>query len=702
MAGINNNINGNILYGQSSYQTESQVQERIAHLRKILEDDVYNYHKELQRKKEQDELDFLEKMYKKNIALADRKLKAELAYNEKLEKLKAKKASEKEKKRLKKEYDAELANYDKIAKAIEKREKAREARKARDEAKEEAKKLREDRRDVGQTAFDGKKTVGERLEAIRNLRDEQGDEAVADAIISGLADLSKKLSNKIDEISLYQSKWNTRLQNSGKQFEGFSGIASKIAGVAAISPLVSQGKVMDNIDKLIDKGIAFNIEQRGFLETIKDKIATTFDAANGTLLQLIRVQQADTTAARLGMEASLTSFLNRTYQTTEYLSDVANSVKSAIYEATSQMNAQQGLAFEYQVQKWLGSLYSVGMSQTAVQNLATALGYLGSGNINSLQNSGMQNLLVMASSKMQQGYGGLLMSGLNESTTNDLLANIVGYLAEIANSGNNVVKAQLASIFGIGMSDLVAVTNLAADIATVKKGKLDYGGAMSELYSQANKMYSRTSVGEMMNTVWENFQYGMSSNIANNPATLALWKVANLLDDTVGGIAIPAISVLGNMVDLETTVADIMRVGALSGGILAGMGTMLGNLGSLGGFNPGGMLSSLGINRNSVTVLTRGTGLAASASGAEVSQSAYIGNASGSDVYESTMSGVSDTKNQTMAEAKEEESGVTIDTIDSHILDIYNLLSSVISMDALKVRIEGMDQNPLWGEGTIG
>lgn len=698
MADINNNISGNILYGQAAYKSEAEMQQRLAKLRDTLEKDSYDYHEELRRKREQEELATLEKVYARNIALSDRKFKAEKEYLGKLAALEDKKASDRQKKALKKKYDAEIANYEKLAKALDKRDKAKEAKKAKKEAQAEAQSLIDDRAEAASTFFDGKKSLRQRFGAMKDLADEQGGGAVVDALLSGLADLAKKLDSQIQEIANYQSRWDTRLQDSGKKFEGFTGIAFKIMGVAGVSPLVSQKKVMENIDKLIEKGIAYNIEQRGFLETIKDKIATTFDAANGTLLQLIRVQQADTTAARLGMEASLTSYLNSAYKTTEYLSDVSTSVKQAIYEATSQMSGEQGVAFEYQVQKWLGSLYSVGMSSTAIQNLATSLGYLGSGNLQGLASSGMQNLIVMAASRMNQGYGGLLTTGLNQNTTNELLANIVEYLAEIAGSGNNIVKAQLASIFGIGMSDLVAVTNLASDIASIKKGGLDYGGAMNELFSQANKMYARTSIGEMFNNVWDNFQYNLSSGIASNPVTLALWKVANLLDDTVGGIAIPAISVMGNMVDLETTVADLMRVGALSGGVLSGIGSMIANIGSGGGFIPGGMLTSLGINRGTLTTLSRGTGLMARESGASVSQSTFIGNASGSDVYESTMSSASDSKKETMAEAQEEDNSVTTETIDNHILDIYNLISSVITMDAVKVRMEVDENNPLWNQ----
>lgn len=694
---INENIASNSLYGQQRYRSESQMMTRLAELRQTLDDEYYVKDKDLRKKRNEEELRYLEKAYERKVAFA---IQAK-AVQDKLDKLATSKLKDSEKKRLQKKYKDELASYEKIQKALKKKEDAKykKDKATREAIRAETQELIEDREKAASTFFDGKKSLKQRFLAMKDLKDEQGLGAVADALLSGLADLTQKLDNQIEQISGYQSKWDTRLQNSGKSFEGWgfgTGIASKIAGITAISPIVSQKKVMENIDKLIDRGIAYNIEQRGFLETIKDKIATTFDAANGTLLQLIRVQQADTTAARLGMEASLTSYLNSAYQTTEYLSDVSGSVKSALYEAVSQMSAQQGVAFEYQVQKWLGSLYSVGMSSQAVQGLATALGYLGSGNINALQNSGMQNLIVMAASKMNQGYGGLLTGGLNENTTNELLKNIVEYLADIADSGNNVVRSQLASVFGMSVSDLVAVSNLASDVAKVSKGSLNYAGAMNELYSQVNKMYSRTSIGELLGTAAENFQYSLSSGIANNPALFGIWKTANLLDQLVGGMPIPTVSFMGTSVDLNTTVADMMKVTALGGSILSGVGSIIGNLSAGAGFNPQGMLNALGMSKSTLSVISRGTGLGAKESGIDVSQKSFIGNYSDTDIYDNAMNDAEASKAKTMAEAKENTDVTTTQTIDEHIVDIYNLLSSVISMNALTVRFQDVDTNSFW------
>ena len=118
-----------------------------------------------------------------------------------------------------------------------------------------------------------------------------------------------------------------------------------------VSPFVQQKDVVEKLKSLVGQGISFNVEQRAFLETIKDKIADTFEAADASLVKLVRIQQADSTAARLGMESALTSFLNNMYETTEYMEQAANSIRANIYEASALMEAEKATEFEYQVQK---------------------------------------------------------------------------------------------------------------------------------------------------------------------------------------------------------------------------------------------------------------------------------------------------------------------------------------------------------------
>lgn len=128
-------------------------------------------------------------------------------------------------------------------------------------------------------------------------------------------------------------------------------MSKNITGIAGVSPFIKQSALSAKVAEMVGQGIAFNVEQRATLAVLSEKIATTFNAADGTLLRLIRIQQQDTTAGRLGMESALTAFLNNMYETTEYMQGIATQVRSSINEAMSLMTGQNALSFEYQIQK---------------------------------------------------------------------------------------------------------------------------------------------------------------------------------------------------------------------------------------------------------------------------------------------------------------------------------------------------------------
>lgn len=654
-------------FGKSSYIAESQMISELNQLRRHYENDNYKYKKELLLKSRNDELDILKK-------LNDKKMSQLEAYNKKV--LKAQKKLQGEdlkafEDNLKKKQKKELEAYEKYLKTREEAEK-------RLEAKSKTK----------ESLFSGRTDIRDKFKSAKSLVSDQGFGALADVLISGIADISKYLDKTIDSIGEYQGRINTRLYGSGLTWENGlpweSGLSNRLAGVVGISPFIQTKKLYDNVDKLVNKGISYNIEQRAFLETIAGKIATTFHVDNQSLLNLIRVQQADTTAARLGLEANLNKYFNGMYQSTEYLTDSFDTVSSSIYEALSQMSAEAGVGVEYQIQKWLGSLYSVGMSSSSISGLAGALGQIGSGNLSNVS-TGLGRLLIMAGGK---NYTSILKGGLTAENTNLLLASMVQYLAEIAESTkeNLVVRSKYAEVFGLSVSDLTAIANLAPSLKDIYGSSLDYASAMNELTTQAGLIGARTSIGEMMSNMWENVQYNMASGIAANPALFAIWKVANALDSIAGGIALPDIKVMGSGVNLQTTVADIMRVGALSGGLLGGIGTIIAS-GAGGGFSAPAMLNALGLTGAKVSTVTRGSGLGSTTSGFTTSASTFVGNTSGSDVYESTMAGVEEQKTQMMAEAKEESEDVTNKDLDNHIVDIYDLLSSIIEGGAMNVKV---------------
>jgi hypothetical protein len=162
------------------------------------------------------------------------------------------------------------------------------------------------------------------------------------------------MDSTMEQIASYKTNIDTRLQGSkNKTSYGsyWDAMSSNITSFAGASVLVKQSKIAERVASMVEQGIAFNVEQRASLQELAGKIATTFDATNGTLLRLVRIQQQDTTAGRLGMESALTAFLNNMYETSEYMSQIANSVKSNIEEAMAMMSGEAAVSFEYQVQK---------------------------------------------------------------------------------------------------------------------------------------------------------------------------------------------------------------------------------------------------------------------------------------------------------------------------------------------------------------
>lgn len=519
-----------------------------------------------------------------------------------------------------------------------------------------------------------------------------------DALATAVSDIAKGLNQTIDNIGARKGIIDTRLQGSknwrNTTLSYWDTMSSRITGIAGVSPYIKQEDLANNVQAMVTSGIAFNIEQRAFLQTIKSKIADTFDATNGTLLRLIRIQQADSTAARLGMESSLTAFLNNMYENTEYLKQVSDGVKASLEEAMSLMSAVDAVGFEYSVQKWMGSLYSVGMSQNAVQGIAGALGQLSAGDISGLNGTGYGNLLVMAANNAGLSLADILQKGLDESSTNTLMQAMVSYLSTIANetASSRVVQQQLAKVYGLSAADLKAATNLKGSFGAISGSSSNYNQSLLRLYAMTGTMGARTGAGELLSNLQNNLQYTMAAGIANNPALYAIYKVAGIMD-MFGGVQLPAIMTMMGGVDLETNVADLMRVAALSGGLLSSIGSLMSGG---GGALPLASLASLGILPGVVSTVSRGRGgFGFTASGVTLSNSGFAGNADAGDVKEKTINDANDDANRQMIDKQEEqETDVKNKVINENVVKIYELLLNVTNGSAaFKVN---MGDNSSW------
>ena len=506
-----------------------------------------------------------------------------------------------------------------------------------------------------------------------------------DSLIGSINRLSSAIDSGISAYTKYQEGVNARLQGARIDTGGyganyFSSLEESLTSAVGVTPLFSTQDMLSNLQALVQEGIASNVEQRAFIQTAKDEIATTFDASNAALLRIIRLQQQDSTAARLGMEAYLTRFLNELVENTEYLNRTFDTVQEALLEASSLMTEGASTEMEYVVQKWLGALTGVGLSESAASGIAQALGYLGSGNVESLNSSAFQNLLVMAASRSNQSYSELLTGGLSAQSADSLMRSMVEYMAEINSSGNNVVRSQFASTFGLGVSDLMAASNLASSLDDISGNFLSFGGMYEELAYQLGQVSDRLTMSGKIDTYLDNLQFGLASNIASNPASAAIWRITNMISDA-GGINIPTVLTLGTGVGMNATVEQLIRAGLVGVSSLGMIGDLVSGIGNT--IDPAGILSKLGIASDKTTI-TRGTGTAGRSSGMTTSLSAFVGNSSGEDLYQSTMMGVEKQQASMVAEAQADTT--------NYAESIYNFLADSMSksMDKMQKSLDSI------------
>lgn len=466
---------------------------------------------------------------------------------------------------------------------------------------------------------------------------------------NNLAKGFNQINEAVQSYVKYQLAINTRLQGASS-FQEATAILSNVA----YSPLINAETLYSNLDNLVKEGIVTNVEQRAFLETIKDGIATTFSVNESYLRRIVRLQQEDSTAARLGLESYLNRFLNEFVENTEYLTSVFDSVADRLYSASALMeSASKSTEFEYIVQKWLGTLSGVGLSDEAINAIATAIGQLGSGNIEGLGSSGLQNLLVMATSRTRWNYADILSTGLTAEITNDIMLGLTEYLREIGSSTmSNIVKSQLADVFGITITDLKAVQNLTVqELQSVHKNVMTYTDMYGELGLQMSTLIEREGLSNLINNAIKNFTYQTGMNIASSPVLSATWQIADLIQSVTGGINIPFISALGTGVDLNTTVENLVKLGLVGASTFDAIGDIITGIGSI---SDGALLLDVLDIASGSTKVERGAGLTTSRSAGAVSTSAYIGTTE-SEAYKQSALNVAYDEQQAMLETKMEE-----------------------------------------------
>lgn len=513
------------------------------------------------------------------------------------------------------------------------------------------------------------------------------------AVDNAIGAINNAVGNEINTFTKMQGRMSARLQTMEDNGVGiYNDALGTMKGNLAASPYVSYKASLDNLSKLVDSGIAYNIEERAFLATISDKIATTFDVFDANLLRLIRIQQADTTAARMGMEASLTRLFNTMFSDTSYLSDMYDTVSAAIVDANSTLTYQESTAFEYTLQKWLGSLYSLGFSQKAVQSIASGINMLSTGDVQGLANNQqMQTLLAMSASLSPNvDFAQALVDGLDSSSLNELMRSMVMYLKNIANDtkNNKVVMSAYGNIFDMSLSDFSSIMNIKqSDIDTLyNDANLDYDDAMDAVYSQFAKAMQRTTMSEAMANMMGNFTTTMAQGIAESPMQLATWYFTDLIEKNTGGLHLPNYAFFGNELNLSAfTIEGIIKSGLVGLNAIMAIPSILSSISSNYGMGLENGGDSIFSNWNATQTLSRGTGVKFSKSGVTFSKSQqeYVGSKSSDDTKTGALQGAiedsEDVKDMTSSEATDDAKKLI-----QEALSLYNYVSGT---DAFNVHV---------------
>ena len=374
--------------------------------------------------------------------------------------------------------------------------------------------------------------------------------------------LNKALTNAFQSIDRHIQTYTQYSIRVSAALDGtqktYASAVNNLTEAIGSTGLAKMSDVLTQMASLTERGIIANVEQNAFLMSIKDGIASTFNAANGTLLRLIKLQGEDSTTNRLVMQASLKEYLNSTYQNSQYLYEQFDTVSANLLEATSLLTSSLGNSLEATVQKWLGSLSSVGLSDQAVSSLSSALGAVGSGNLRSISEE-MQNLIIMGANRVGLSYSDLLTGGLSSEQTDKLMSGMMEYLGTL--SGNNVVLSEYANIFGMTVSDLKAARNALADLGNIQGSIIDSETSKLGEYLEKYNKYLNATPATLYDNLFDNWLFGMGVNVASDRGSYGLYKAGGLIGSITSSIGLS--SAIGDVVNL---IGPGMQLAAALGG----------------------------------------------------------------------------------------------------------------------------------------
>lgn len=505
--------------------------------------------------------------------------------------------------------------------------------------------------------------------------------------------------NEIRKVTTEYSDYVEKIQVGliGTQ-SNYNSVVDNLSKVFSLNVFFSLDSAIKKSSEMIEKGITYNVELRSALDVMSDKIARTFDAFDASLLRLIKIQQEDSTKARLGMESFLLTYMNKNFQDSQYLQGLSDQVTAALLEASSTKSTSDSVEFEYAVQKYLGSFSSLGVSDSTIQAFAQALGYLGSGDVSSLTgNSALQQLIALSieRGKGNRSYGDMLLEGVEVSDVIQIFEGFYDLVKEIKNSDNLVAMNQYAKIFGLTMSDITSVMNITDEqLAKISEDMKSYQQARDQVDSEMGlgNLMKRTSASQMYNNIKKNLLSSIGLDFANDLAMNLLLEgvdqAASIVDMVTLGVEIDPFGV-GSSAKIDN--GALIR-GAVASGIYGV--EFLKNIKALSSLvSPN--LKYLGDSENSKIEIMRGGLTETSDNGLNQNQNlmSFIGNTENSSIY--------DLVNQRGKEITSEVTGKDIDAEEERMEEILNdikgisdsasMILQVLNIDGIRVREVSQD-----------
>lgn len=496
---------------------------------------------------------------------------------------------------------------------------------------------------------------------------------ISKSLSSGASALSSQIDAALTKYLDAQQSMAAHLSGSSTSL---SGVLNTLQNTLSTSNVVRQERVFDNLGNLVKSGITYNVEQRAFLQTLAQDIDMVFNAQDGSLTQLIRLQNRDLSSNRMAIEYSLQKFLNQNYQTSEYIKQAFEGVSQSLLTAQSTMSARQAVDFEGTVQTWLGSMYSAGMNKNTVESLASALNALGSGDISNL-GSGISNLVLMGAARAGLDYGALLNNGLNASTTDRLLASITSYMQEMGSNQSNVVRSQLGNLFGVNITDIIAANNMRAT----------QGSVSSDIGSLLGDYGNFITFGTGLQNRIANMMWSFGTNVATNQSTLMAYEISKIISSSGLGQIIQDLgeNMIGSGAKVSGFLTSLAGIALSNAQLIPVIASMFGPGGSISDIVSSSQLSGAAAIFNA---LGKGSmsGGNIRISDAGVSGSMYVSATGLSDLLSGSQSSLNElTSSVTTVEADQGP------TLEENVTTITETVTAIF--DLLTEKLESIDDN---------